>query len=241
MARPSRRRKQSPSGRPDRTADAYEQLRELIVRGRLAPGTRVIESEVAEHMGVSRTPARGALQRLQLEGYVLAAEGARQARLLVAPLSEADAGELFEIVGGIEGLAAKHSADLPAGERAALVRELNDLNGQLEAAAQEEVPSKNEIFRLDAAFHRHYVDAGAGPRLIALHDAIKPQAERYIRLYVSVLLNEIGSSVVEHAATIHCIARGDAEGARAAVENNWRNAAERLSPVIAEVGDREDW
>jgi DNA-binding GntR family transcriptional regulator len=74
-----------------------------------------------------------------------------------------------------------------------------------------------------------------------LHSAVKPQAERYERLYVSYLAGEIATSVTEHEAIIGTIAAGDAEGAKAAVEHNWHNAAERLGRVIERVGDRGRW
>lgn len=241
MAQRSRRGEQSPTDRGDRVSSAYQQLRELIVRGRLAPGTRVIESDVAQRLGVSRTPARGALQRLQQEGYVMAMEGGKQARLLVAPLTEEDASELFDIVGSVEALAARRAAGLPQAARRALVHDLDRMNQELEEAARQDRPSQNEIFNLDAAFHRLYVEAASGPRLLALHDAVKPQAERYVRLYVSFLVDEIGSSVREHDVTARRIADGDAEGAQEAVETNWRNAAARLSEVISAAGERGNW
>ena len=53
-----------------RPAVVYAALRELIVRGQLAPGSRIVETDVASKLRVSRTPVRGALQRLQQEGYI---------------------------------------------------------------------------------------------------------------------------------------------------------------------------
>lgn len=237
-AKRSRRRS---SSRTDRVTLAYRKLRELIVWGRLAPGTRIVESEVAERLGISRTPVRSALLRLQQEGYVLAPEGGKQARLTVAPLTRDDAHELFDIVGGIEGLAARRAAEGDAEARTELGQHLTRINEELLRAAQRDRPNQNDIFDLDTAFHRCYVEAAAGPRLLALHDAIKPQAERYIRLYVSFLVNEISSSVQEHGVTADCIARGDVEGAQHAVETNWRHAAERLNRVIEVVGERGSW
>jgi DNA-binding GntR family transcriptional regulator len=238
---PSRRRGQSSTGREDYVTSAYQRLRELIVRGRLAPGTRIIESDVAERLGVSRTPARSAMQRLQQEGYVVAMDGGKQARLSVAPLTEDDARELFFIVGSIEGLAARQAAALAPGAREKLAKELNHLNDELRKEARKVKPSENEIFNLDSAFHRRYVEAAAGPRLLALHDAIKPQAERYVRLYINSLVDEIGSSVEEHSVTSKHVAQGDLDRAQKAVETNWRNAAERLSKVIAVLGERGNW
>lgn len=238
---PLRPQSQPSSEREDHVTSAYHRLRELIIRGRLAPGSRILESDVAERLGLSRTPARSALQRLKQEGYVTTIDGGKQVRLVVSPLTEDDARELFHIVGSIEGLAVRGAAALPSDIREALVRELEHINADLNNAAGEAKPSESEIFDLDSAFHRRYVEAGSGPRLLAVHDAIKPQAERYIRLYISFLVNEIGSSVSEHHTTCSHIAEGDLDRAQEAVETNWRNAAKRLTKVIAALGERGNW
>src|ERR687889_2594538 len=93
-----------------RPQQVYERLRELIIDGRLAPGTRIVETEVAARLGVSRTPVRGALQRLQQEGYVVDSPTLQQTRPTVAPLTSDDARDLFLLVGALEGLAAYRAA-----------------------------------------------------------------------------------------------------------------------------------
>ena len=229
------------TGRGASVGRAYDQLRELIVHGRLAPGSRIVESEIAERLHVSRTPARSALHRLRQEGYVTAVDRAKEQRLIVAPLTREDGRELFYIVGQIEGLAAHAGAELPPPARMALVRALRQLNQKLAQAARAAKPDPVRIFDLDTAFHRAYVEGAAGARLLALHDAIKPQAERYARLYTNALLDEIATSVDEHLAVIRTIEAGDPAGAQQAVETNWRNAAARLSRVIGTVGERGTW
>ena len=97
------------------------------------------------------------------------------------------------------------------------------------------------LFDLDMAFHRAYVEGGAGPRLLALHEATKPQAERYIRLYISSLVDEISTSVGEHDVIVRRIESGDSAGAQQAVDENWQNAARRLSKVISALGERGSW
>ncbi|MCY3548496.1 MAG: GntR family transcriptional regulator [Gemmatimonadetes bacterium] len=87
------------TGTSDRGTQAYQHLRELIVHGRLAPGSRLIETEVAERLGLSRTPVRSALQRLMQEGYISDPGTGRQSRPYVAPLTQDDAFELLHIVG----------------------------------------------------------------------------------------------------------------------------------------------
>jgi DNA-binding GntR family transcriptional regulator len=225
--------------RNDRVSQAYRQLRELIIWGRLAPGTRIIETDVAARLGVSRTPVRSALQRLQQEGYIVASGAGQQSRLAVAPLTREDARELFAIVAEVEALGAQWAAEKT--ERARTARLLREINGELARTTGETRPDHQRIFDLDQGFHRAYVEAGGGPRLLALHDAVKPQSERYVRLYISALVDEIGTSVAEHAAIIDAIEAGDPDAAKRAVQVNWRNASERLGEVIEKLGERGIW
>jgi DNA-binding GntR family transcriptional regulator len=83
--------------------------------------------------------------------------------------------------------------------------------------------------------------AGAGPRLIALHDSVKPQAERYIRMYISMLTSDIRASVAEHEQMIDAIEAGLPDDAQAAVQTNWRHAADRIARVIEVAGERGSW
>jgi DNA-binding GntR family transcriptional regulator len=227
--------------RRDRVTQVYVQLRELIIWGRLAPGTRVIETDVATRLGVSRTPVRSALQRLQQEGYIVAVGTGQQSRMSVAPLTREDSEELFAIVAEVEGLAALWAARKPEEERRATALTLRRINADLAEAIQIARPDHYRVFDLDQAFHQCYVEAGAGPRLRSIHEAVKPQTERYVRLYISALVDEIGGSVREHAAAVNAIEAGDAEAARAAVLANWRHAGERLVHVIGRLGERGAW
>jgi DNA-binding GntR family transcriptional regulator len=120
------------------------------------------------------------------------------------------------------------------------VRKLREINRELGIAAKTR-GNHARAFELDLAFHCAYVEDIAGPRLLALHRAIKPQSERYTRLYVSVLLDELPTSVKEHEIIIRGIAAGDPEAAQRAVETNWRNASQRLARVIADLGERGLW
>ena len=217
-----------------RVASAYAQLRELIVSGRLPPGARLVETELARRLGFSRTPIRGALRLLAREGYVTV-EGHERRRLSVSPLTLEDARELFELVGAIEGLGARAAAALPERKRARLAAELRGFDEALLAATARDPVDTAEIFELFTRFHLRYMEAAAGPRLRALHDAIKPQAERYRRLYSNMPRGRVAASVAEHAKIIDAIERGDGEAARAAVEENWRNAAERIASSITHI------
>jgi DNA-binding GntR family transcriptional regulator len=98
-----------------------------------------------------------------------------------------------------------------------------------------------KLYDADERLHRRIVQAGVGPRLLALHDAVKPQAERYIRMYISMLTGDIKSSVDEHDSMIDAIEQGRDADAQKAVELNWLHASERLSTVIELAGERGNW
>ena len=225
--------------RSDTVSRVYQELRGLIVWGHLPPGARIAERAVAERLGLSRTPVRSALHRLQQEGFVSSVGRGQDQRLIVAPLTQEDGHEIILIVGHLEGLAAHTAALLPDDRRKTIVARLRALNREL--AAESKRRDFTRIFDLDQAFHRAYVEDVVGPRLLALHRSIKPQIERYTRLYISSLVDELPTSVKEHDVIVRAIAAGDAATAQRAVETNWRNAAGRLSKVIAKLGERGSW
>lgn len=219
----------------------YQELRERIVRGRLAPGSRLVEREVAIHLGVSRTPVRAALERLRQEGFLVSTGSPLLARATVAPLRTDDAREIFQIVALIEGLAAREAAGKPKPVLLAMTRDMRRYNTEFRRAALVRLPDPEVLHDLDDAFHQCYVEVGAGPRLLTLHHAVKPQAERYGRIYASTLVSKVSTSATEHDAIIKALEAGDPARSADAVHTNWENAAVRIARVINIVGERGTW
>ncbi|MDP2956254.1 MAG: GntR family transcriptional regulator [Longimicrobiales bacterium] len=216
-----------------RATQAFRAIRTLIIGGALAPGERLVETDLSERLGLSRTPVRAALQRLREEGYVQEKEGRRQSRLFVAPLTTEDAVELFYVLGEVDGMAAHYAAALPMASRQALVARLRTFNGKLRQAAGGGHPDGYAYFTLDADFHRSYLEAAGRPRIHALLNAIRPQAERYVRVYTDAFASaEIPRSADEHDRIVEAIERGDPDAAHEASRTNYRNAALRLAKVI---------
>lgn len=230
------------TGGTDLVTSTYERLRDLIVHGRLAPGSRIVESDLASRLGVSRTPVRSALHRLQQEGFVVASETGRNARLSVSPLTQDDGREVLEILGLLEGHAAGRAAELEPRLREKLVRELRRLNDDLAALIGSNVTDNEQVFRAHSVFHQEPMRWIAAPRLHSLHDMIRPQAQRYRRIYIASIPSGVFSiELEEHEPIIDAMARGDATAAQVAVQRNWAGAAERLASIIATVGERGHW
>lgn len=220
---------------------AFQEIRELIVHGKMSPGTWIVEADLAERLNMSRTPVRGAIHWLQREGYVLEQRQVSKSRMVVAPLTKEDASELYLIIGRIEGIAGRGAAQMAEPKRIALSKELTAINDSLLRIADGRGGHAGEIFDLDRSFHRLIIAAGAGSRLLTLHNAIEPQAERYWRLYASSIISNLHTSVKEHEDIIAGIISGNPTVVERGLQGNWQEGAQRLGRVIDIFGERGSW
>src|SRR5580692_5403733 len=207
---------------------AFREIRELIVHGKMSPGTWIVEADLAERLNMSRTPVRGAIHWLQREGYVLEHRQISKSRMIVAPLTKEDANELYLIIGRIEGIAGRGAAQMAEPKRLALAKELTAINENLRNIAESRSGHAGDIFDLDRSFHRLIIKAGAGTRLSTLHNAIEPQTERYWRLYASSIIKDLLTSVKEHEGIVEGIVAGDMNTVERRLQNNWQKGSERL-------------
>lgn len=219
---------------------ALHQVRELIVQGKLSPGTWIVEGELAKRLHLSRTPARAALQWLQQEGYIRVHRTANKSRMIVSPLTKEDANELYAIIGRVEGLAGRVTAALPQAERLAIAEKLKTFNQRL-AEIKNNPSEHGAIFDTDHNFHRLVIESGAGPRLRNLHKMIEPQVERYWRLYASSIIGNLQYSIDEHDQIIAALIAGDADLIEHYLQVNWDKGRERLGKVIDVFGERGSW
>src|SRR5580693_8754592 len=139
---------------------AFREIRELIVHGRLSPGTWILEADLAERLNMSRTPVHGAIHWLQREGYILEHRNAKKSRMIVAPLTKEDANELYLIIGRLEAIAGRGIASLPAAERKDICSQLQQLNDRLELISKDRDGPPDQIFENDRSFHRLIIKYG---------------------------------------------------------------------------------
>ncbi len=227
--------------RGDSVTAVFLKLRELIVQGQIAPGSWVVEAELSDRLGFSRTPVRGALQLLQREGFIVEHRGGTKSRLRIAPLTKEDALELYILVGQLESLAGVHAAGLPSAERSDLAKKLNEINHHLHQIATSKKVEPRSVFELDTNFHHEIVAAASGPRLRTLHQTVKPQIERYWRLYAHTIIQDLHLSVAEHTDIVNSIASGNPRAVEKALANNWKKGADRICHLIELFGERGSW
>ena len=235
-----RRRGPPRGGGTAATASAYRRLHALIVDGILAPGSPLVESDVCTRLGVSRTPVRAVLLRLQQEGLVRGTP-ARGGRLNVSPLTAADLREVFLMIGALEATAVRQAACLDGPAREALASVLAAASGGLRAAVTRRPPDLAAALAEHALFHRASVEVAAGPRLRAELDTLAPQADRYQRSYSAATVYAIDQMTAAHDAIVAAIREGDGDAAERAVAADWRLAAEGHAEMLAVLGERGSW
>jgi len=179
----------------------------MILATALPPGFRALEQELALRLGVSRTPVREALIRLEAEGLV---EVVPRRGMRVLPVSPDDMAEIYAILTSLESEAAGLAADRPAPARA--LARLERANADMEAAVAR--GDRDAWAEADARYHRALLDAGGNRRLADTVLTFWDQAHR-VRLMTLHLRPPPEASTREHRAVTDAIRAGDAAAARA--------------------------
>ena len=190
-----------------------EALREAIVNGVLIPGERLMEIQLAEEMGVSRTPVREAIRKLELEGFVvmIPRKGA-----YVAGVSFKDVKDVFEIRAALEGLAAGLAAEKVTQEEIELMERA--LHYEREPASLE------EMVQSDTDFHALLYKASRNERLIQILANLREQIQRFRTTSLAVP-GRGKNAIQEHRAMVDAIARHDVEDAQSLATAHIENAA----------------
>ncbi len=197
----------------------YRQVLDWIVDGTLGPGEVLRDAAIAGKLGVSRTPVREALRRLEDEGLVQTAVN-RWTR--VAPLNLAQAAELYPVVGTLEDLALGLAA---LSLTAADLDELDTLNVHISRAL--EAGDAQAAVRADAAFHDVWTRRSGNAELQGALAALKRKLQRVELAYFDVP-GSARASVLEHAAVVDALRAHDQVAARHALRQNWQGSLDRL-------------
>lgn len=202
----------------------YEALRDAIVNQAMKPGERLMETELAEEMGVSRTPVREAIRKLELEGYVvmIPRKGA-----YVSGLSIKDINEVFEIRGALEALAAGLAAQRATQDE---IEEMQR-NVYMEAAHWE----TNDLMlaiESDTKFHEQIYSASRNTRLLNMIKDLREQVQRF-RTTTLAVPGRLKFALDEHRRVVEAIADRDVAAAQQAASEHIESAENALLEVIS--------
>ncbi len=146
-------------------------IKDSVVSGRLKPGERVPEQEIAENLGISRTPIREAFRQLESEGFISVTprKGA-----VVSPITDKDVNEFYAIKSLLEGFAAKTACTKLAQKD---IKRLESLNSQMGRCAEKS--DVKGFFKLDNQFHDIFLKACGNEKLCAMVYQLVQQFERF--------------------------------------------------------------
>ncbi|HSU13881.1 GntR family transcriptional regulator [Longimicrobium sp.] len=187
-----------------------------ILREELAPGSRISDSVMAAELGVSRTPVREALLRLEREGFLEVDMGRG---FFVKPLSATEMREVYPILWTLEVLALRSLPPVPA----PVVAELDRINAEMAEVGDD--PERR--IDLDTAWHRTLLEGCGNQRLVEMIASVKAVVRRYEYAYMQNS-GFIPVSTRTHDDIARAVERGDLESAAPLLESNWRFGMEEM-------------
>jgi DNA-binding GntR family transcriptional regulator len=190
---------------------AYDTLCEAIVTGTLAPGETLHDNELCSWLGLSRTPVRGALVRLEEDGLV---ETEPQRFTRVTPVRDRDARSLFPVLAAVHALATELAVPLLGpGDHQRLRAEADRHHAALAAR------DARAAYNADAAFHGVFVLMSANADIARVLARLAPRLRR-LELLPSVTLPG-RRALAQHEAIIARARAGDADSAASATREHW--------------------
>jgi DNA-binding GntR family transcriptional regulator len=191
----------------------YEIVLGAIVKGDFPPAYQIRDLDIAESLGVSRTPVREALQRLVDEGLVETTPGAATR---VAPIDTGAVANIYPIVGTLHALAVRLAAPRIGAEE---IEALSSANAAVAAAVDEHHMAA--ALTADDAFHGVVLDAAANPELRRTLDRLMPHIRRFQLTQFSS--EAARQSIRQHADIIAACRHGRFADAAQVMEQNWGN------------------
>lgn len=196
-----------------------EFVKDSVIKGRLKPGERVPEHEIAESLGISRTPIREAFRQLESERFitVIPRKGA-----IVSPITPKDVEDFYSIKSLLEGYAAREACAKFTEKE---IKRLKSLNQQMTRCAEDN--DVKGFFRLDNLFHETFLKSCGNDRLCTLAHQIVQQFERF-RVTALSLPGRMLASVKQHEEIISAFVQQNGDRVEMLVRENARLSAEFL-------------
>jgi len=219
--------KTKPINRSFMREEVYNTLLTWIMEGELRPGEKLLDKELAEKMGVSRTPVREALQRLEDKELV---ESSANRWTRVSEVSIREPELIYPIIWSLEGLAvAQAMKHLAKGD----FRKMEQANNALKKALAERNPVKASL--ADLRFHDVFIERSGNHHLAAILRDLKMKCRRveitYFKGYACAKY-----SLEEHDQIINALGSQDVALAQSLIRSNWQSSLRRLKNIEHSVG-----
>ena len=198
-------------------------VRDLIIEGRLEPGSRIDEARLVERLGVSRTPFREALRTLAAEGLVVI----RPSRgSVVRKLSPGDVRSMLEVLAHLERLAARLTCERASDEEVAA---LLALHGRMMALYRRR--DRLPYFKLNQAFHTRLAALSGNDTLVEMQGSIQARLKR-IRFVGNDEPSRWADAVAEHEEMAAALAPRDGDALAEIMDRHLRNTWARVEDSL---------
>jgi DNA-binding GntR family transcriptional regulator len=202
---------------------AFRYIRCLILDSSLKPGANIKDTDIAQKLGISRTPVREALRRLELEGLIL---NVPYRGWTVRTLQVEDVAEIFEIKEALEAaLVRQATPNLTADDKVRLA----ECVSRMEEAAETE--DREAFLMADDSFHDALYQAASNRRAKQILSSINAQW-RWVRVGLVGLLGGMSQAAAEHRAILDRVLTGDGEGAAVAMVQGVSRVKQYLLSVL---------
>lgn len=212
---------------PSLTEQVFAELKQRILRSELRPGSVVLEGELAEQFGVSKTPIREALRLLVQDGWI---DVMPRRGYLIRPIGLADLREVYELRRIIESAAARRAA--ADGDPQLVARLATAIDAQ--AAAGESIERSIEASR---EFHLGLAEPSDNARLVKVLAGLLDEVERLLRMLpqlVSVMTS--AEEIDAHRDLVAAIEAGDEDAAERHMETHLAEISRTLLDAIGGIG-----
>lgn len=226
--RPGRARRRDVAEQRSQRDHAYQEIRRRILENELLPGVQMLETEVADLLGMSRTPVREALIRLAEEGLV---DVRPRHGMSVRPVSPQDMKEIYDVLTSLEATAAALAAGRGLDEAA--LAELDAAVSEMDAALER--GDLKAWAEADQRFHDLLVVDSGNRRLKDIVDTVRDQAHR-VRMATLNLRPTPVDSNDDHRAVVAAIRRRDADAAWRAHHNHRKRSGSMLVELLKRLG-----
>jgi DNA-binding GntR family transcriptional regulator len=225
MSPPALRADPIPRPEPLRAA-VYERIVALIVSAEYRPGSVLTEAALSRAMGVSRTPVREALLRLEAEGVL---ESTLARGFMLRALSRSEAAELYPILAALEALAVQAAGPAVTSVLGTLRATLGELEGCTDAVRR---------WELDTAWHRTLTSACGNRHLAGLIAQLRTSLSRYELAYMQQVRSREKADQ-QHREILSALEAGDARRAASLLTGHWRDGQETILRWLADSEDRD--
>lgn len=211
--------------------EAYERLNKLIVTGKLEPMTKIKINDLSEELGISRTPLREALLRLENDGLIISKANRWT---MVAPINIDEALNIYPIIAALESLALRQGFDKITDEDITELSQINERINQIN-------PNDDllEKINTDNLFHKKIIDISQNIEIYPIIENLKNKVQR-MELFYYTEIQGYSKTYDAHKIIIENLKKRDLEKSIEALKKNWKDTLEIFEKISHQEAKLDD-